>query len=87
MLRESVKMVPSRVMDRNRTYGSAVALRNWFRAHNLAACNLNVLTEDVHARRSRLLFQRAFGNEAKVGIIAIPNPDYDSSIGGVIARR
>jgi uncharacterized SAM-binding protein YcdF (DUF218 family) len=78
MPRESVKMVPSRVMDRDRTYGSAVALRNWFRGHNLAACNLNVLTEDVHARRSRLLFQRAFGNEAKVGIIAIPNPDYDS---------
>ena len=27
---ERLQMVPSRVMDRDRTYGSAVALRNWF---------------------------------------------------------
>jgi uncharacterized SAM-binding protein YcdF (DUF218 family) len=75
---EFVEMVPSHVMDRDRTYGSAVALRNWFRAHNLVAPSLNVLTEDVHARRSRLLFQKALGKDIRVGIIAVPNPDYDS---------
>jgi uncharacterized SAM-binding protein YcdF (DUF218 family) len=75
---ESVEMVPSRVMNRDRTYGSAVALRSWFRGHNLVARSLNVLTEDVHARRSRLLFQEALGKDIKVGIIAVPNPDYDS---------
>jgi hypothetical protein len=75
---ESVEMVPSRVMNRDRTYGSAVALRSWFRGHNLVACSLNVLTEDVHARRTRLLFQEALGKDIKVGIIAVPNPDYDS---------
>src|SRR6266404_4715478 len=32
----SLQMVPSRVMDRDRTYGSAAALRNWFRDHNMA---------------------------------------------------
>src|SRR5947207_1685624 len=31
---ESLQMVPSRVMDRDRTYSSALALRNWFRDHN-----------------------------------------------------
>jgi hypothetical protein len=75
---ESVEMVPSRVMNRDRTYGSAVALRNWFHGHNLVVRSLNVLTEDVHARRSRLLFQEALGRDIKVGIIAVPNPDYDS---------
>jgi uncharacterized SAM-binding protein YcdF (DUF218 family) len=75
---ESVEMVPSRVMNRDRTYGAAVALRNWFRGHNFVAGSLNVLTEDVHARRSRLLFQKALGKDIKVGIIAVPNPDYDS---------
>jgi hypothetical protein len=39
--------------------------------------NFNVLTEDVHARRTRLLFQEAFGRDVKVGIIALPDPDYD----------
>jgi uncharacterized SAM-binding protein YcdF (DUF218 family) len=75
---ESVEMVPSRVMNRDRTYGSAVALRNWLRGHNLVVRSLNVLTEDVHARRSRLLFQEALGKDIKVGIIAVSNPDYDS---------
>jgi hypothetical protein len=76
--RNAVELVPSRVMDRDRTYGSAVALRNWFHEHNLLPASLNVLTEDVHGRRSRLLFQGALGKEVKIGIIAIPNPDYDS---------
>ena len=74
---ELIRMVPSRVMDRDRTYGSAVALRNWFREHDLHVRSLNVLTEDVHARRSRLLFSKALGDGISVGIIAAPNPDYD----------
>jgi uncharacterized SAM-binding protein YcdF (DUF218 family) len=75
---QCLQMVPSRVMDRDRTYDSAVALRNWFREHNVPVRRINVLTEDVHARRSRLLFQKALGKEVQVGIIAVPNPDYDS---------
>jgi uncharacterized SAM-binding protein YcdF (DUF218 family) len=74
----SVQMVPSRVMDRDRTYGSAVALRNWFRAHDTTVRSINVITEDLHARRSRLLFQKALGEKVAVGVIAIPNPDYDA---------
>jgi uncharacterized SAM-binding protein YcdF (DUF218 family) len=73
----SVQMVPSRVMDRDRTYGSAVALRNWFRDHNMAVSGIDVVTEDVHARRTRLLFEKALGKNVVVGIIAVPNPDYD----------
>jgi hypothetical protein len=76
---ESVQTVPSRVMDRDRTYGSAVALRNWFREHNLAVPGINVLTEDVHARRTRLLFHKALGNDINVGVIGVANPDYDAS--------
>jgi hypothetical protein len=72
-----VQMVPSRVMDRDRTYGSAVALRNWFREHNMRVSGIDVLTENVHARRTQLLFQKAFGRHVPVGIIAVPNPDYD----------
>jgi hypothetical protein len=76
---ESVQMVPSRVMDRDRTYGSAVALRNWFREHNMLVGGMNVVTEDVHARRTRLLFEEAFGHDVAVGVIAVANPDYDAS--------
>lgn len=75
---ECLEMVPSRVMDRNRTYASGVALRNWFRGHDMRVPSLNVLTENVHARRSQLLFSKALGPETSVGIIAVPSPDYDA---------
>ena len=72
-----VQMVPSRVNDRDRTYSSAVALRHWFRDHNVQVRSINVVTENTHARRSWLLFQKAFGDGVRVGIIAARNPDYD----------
>jgi uncharacterized SAM-binding protein YcdF (DUF218 family) len=65
-------------MDRDRTYSSAVALRNWFRERNMAVLSINVVTEDVHARRTRLLFEKALGHDVAVGVIAVANPDYDS---------
>ena len=75
---ESLQMVPSRVTARDRTYSSAVALRDWFREHEMAVKSFNIVTEDVHARRTRLLFREAFGNGVTIGIIAVPNPDYDA---------
>jgi uncharacterized SAM-binding protein YcdF (DUF218 family) len=74
----SVQMVPSRVMDRDRTYGSAVALREWLDEHDMAVQSVNVMTEDAHARRTHLLFKKALGKNVTVGIIAVPNPDYDA---------
>jgi uncharacterized SAM-binding protein YcdF (DUF218 family) len=75
---EFLQMVPSRVMDRDRTFGSAVALRNWLSEHNMPLSSINVLTEGAHARRTRLLFQEAFGDDIKVGIISVSSPDYDA---------
>ena len=74
-----VEMVPSRVTARERTYSSAVALRDWLREHNTPVYSINVLTEDAHARRTRLLFHEAFGKGVTVGIIAVANPDYEST--------
>lgn len=74
---ELVQMVPSRATGRDRTYSSAVALRDWFQERKMLVRSINVVTEGVHARRTRLLFQKAFGNDVRVGIIAVPNPDYD----------
>jgi len=74
-----IQMVPSRVSDRDRTYSAARALRDWFSEHHATVRGINVVTEDVHSRRSRLLFQEAFGPSVKVGIIAVANPDYDAN--------
>jgi Uncharacterized conserved protein len=76
---EQVQMVPSKVSGRDRTYSSAVALRVWFEENKVHPKAINVVTADMHARRTWLLFQKALGDDIKVGIIAIPNPDYDAS--------
>lgn len=75
----SLQMVPSHVWNRNRTYYSALALRDWLRKHDVQVRSLNVLTEDAHARRTWLLFQKAFGKDVQVGIISVPHPDYNAS--------
>jgi hypothetical protein len=77
MADESLNMVPSHVIGRDRTYSAAVALRDWFCDRHMAVRNINVLTEDCHARRTHLLYEKAFGKDVSIGIIAVSNPDYD----------
>ena len=54
-----------------------MALREWFRANDFHPRTVNVVTEGAHARRTRLLFQKALGDETRVGVISIRSPDYD----------
>lgn len=72
-----VRMVPSRISGRDRTYSSALKLREYFETNGLAVKSFNVLTEDAHARRTRMLFQKAFGPGVAVGVVSVPDPDYD----------
>ena len=74
---ESVQAVPAPAIRKDRTYASALALKSWLHEHGVAARRLNVISVGSHARRTRLLFEKAFGNEANVGMIAIEDRDYD----------
>jgi len=75
---ELVQMVPSHVMGRDRTYSSAIALKDWLREHDMQVRSLNIVTEAAHARRTRLLFEKALGSNVAVGVIAVPSPDFDA---------
>ena len=79
---DAVQMVPSHIIGRDRTYSSAVALRNWLHDNDVSVNSFNVLTEDTHARRTRLLFKEVFGDKVRVGVISI----MIKGIGGVIAK-
>lgn len=72
-----ITAVPSQVQHRNRTFGSAVALRDYCRDHQIRLASINLLTEGAHARRSWLCFRRALGSSCQVGIIALVDRDYD----------
>jgi len=72
-----LQSVPAPRVRQGRTYASAVALRQWWRAHEMAPTNINLFTVGPHARQSRLLFKRALGKEVAVGIVAFPPVEYD----------
>ena len=74
---ELVKPVPAQAVFRNRTYSSAVAVRNWLSHAGVVGARLDVVTSGPHARRSRLLFEMALGADVDVGIIALPPTAYD----------
>src|ERR1051326_125628 len=73
----TVQAAPAPLVRRDRTYTSAVALKNWFTEHNLTVTNLNLVTVGPHARRSRLMFQKAFDGKTSIGVIAIVPFDYN----------
>ena len=77
MDRDQVQPVPAHIKYRDRTFQSALALKKWIEANHLPITSINVVTLGPHARRSRLLFEEAFGSETSVGIISVENREYD----------
>jgi uncharacterized SAM-binding protein YcdF (DUF218 family) len=75
--KDVLQPVPSSRIGRDRTYHSATALKGWFNDHHMQVRSLNVVTEAAHARRTRFLYRKAFGDSVAIGIIAASNPDYD----------
>lgn len=73
----SIVAVPTSEQNWERTFESALALAHYFHEKKIAPPNLNVITVGPHARRTRLLYERALGGRVAVGIIALPRGDYD----------
>ncbi len=71
--------VPSGPVQKDRTYSSAVTLKKWLVEHGARVTKINLMSAGAHSRRSRLLFQKAFGNDAKIGIVAMPETGFDST--------
>lgn len=57
-------------IDRHRTYASALAVKHWLADSKINAVGINVFTLGAHARKSLVLFKRAFGGKVPVGVIA-----------------
>jgi len=71
-----VVLSPSQAV-RDRTYSRAVAIAEWLEATNPMARAVNLYSLGPHARRSRLLYQKALGKKVKVGVFAHPPDSYD----------
>ncbi|HTH47545.1 MAG TPA: ElyC/SanA/YdcF family protein [Candidatus Limnocylindria bacterium] len=78
-LRTNVLALPAPEVRKDRTYVSALVLKRWFRQQGLTAVRFNLLTIGPHARRTRMMFREAFGKDAEIGIIAVPDERYDEA--------
>lgn len=68
--------VPSAYTRTDRTYNTAVAFRQWFLHSPIYRKSFDVVTLGPHARRTRLLYAKAFGNDYKIGVIAARDLNY-----------
>jgi len=74
---EVVVTVSPGEVDRDRTFHSATAVKAWLQNQGLQTASIDVVTVGPHARRSRLLYEKAFGDEMQVGVISIMDRRFD----------
>ncbi len=72
-----VVAVTAPLRHRNRTYASAVALREYCASNRIDLDALNLVSLGAHARRSGLCFRRALGPGVRLGTIAIRDEGYE----------
>ena len=75
---DSIVIVVSPTVQKDRTYHQALAVRDWLTENGIALNSLDVVTVGPHARRSRLMFEKAFGKSVNVGIFALNDIGYDA---------
>jgi hypothetical protein len=71
-----VTPVPSPITHVDRTYTSAQLVRAWARRAGITLDKLDVVTRGPHARRSRFLYEEAFGPDVRIGIVSVRPEDY-----------
>lgn len=72
-----VTAVPAPLVRQDRTYTSAVALKKWSAEQGRMPDKITIFSLGPHARRTRLLYEKAFGKKAKIGVIAGEDQSFD----------
>jgi hypothetical protein len=72
-----VTPVPAPASAQDRTFLSAVKVRDWAAAKGIVLNAFDVFSVGTHARRSRMLYQMAFGPKVEVGVLSARPQEYD----------
>jgi len=72
-----ISVVPAPNVRKDNTYAAGLSLRKWLLESGLSVKALNICSMGPHARRTRLLFEKALGQDINVGIIAFESQEYD----------
>ncbi len=74
---EKIQPIPTPRAKRDRTLTSALEVKKWLQQNQVYPSGINVYSENVHGRRSWLIYKKALEPEIKVGIISHPGENYD----------
>jgi hypothetical protein len=66
----SVEAVPTPPTGQDRTFATAVWVRDWAQQRAVPVETIDVYSLGAHARRTRMVYRLAFGEQTRVGIIA-----------------
>ena len=70
--------VPAPASAQDRTFLSAVMVREWARQSGTVLGSIDVFSSGVHARRSRMLYRMALGPDVEVGVLAARPQMFDA---------
>ena len=73
---KKMAIVPAPYSARYRTFLGALMVRDWFSGESIVVESLDVFSGDVHSRRTRDLYQLAFGEQVNIGIYASEPKDF-----------
>jgi hypothetical protein len=74
---DRVVAVPAPASAQDRSFLNAVTLRDFLAKSGSSADSLDVVSVGAHCRRSWLVYRLAFGDAARVGMIAVRPGEYD----------
>ena len=62
---------------KDRTYSTALALKHGPQERGVSLASISVMTKGPHARRSRLLYEKALGADTRVGTVVLEEREFD----------
>lgn len=74
---EKIVVAPALSVDRRRTQRSALDLKAELVRLGEVPRLINIVTSDVHARRSRMIYARVFGDETLIGVRGVPPENFE----------
>lgn len=74
---EAILTAPAPATAKDRTYASALAVRDRLEEQGLLGRPANLYTLGAHSRRSFFLYRRAFGSSAQLGVVSLDCSEYD----------
>lgn len=78
MDQDNLVAVSADYVTKDRTYASAITLKQWLERSPIPIRTINIVTEGAHARRTWLLYKKVLNPRVTIGMISLPSPDYDS---------